>query len=128
MVELDVRDDGDLRPQPLDGAVGLVALDDEPALPRAGVAAELRDLAADEPGRVEAELGSANAIIPVVVVLPCAPGDDDRTTQRDELGEEVGARRAGDRSGYALETTTSQPSGMTGSAASTTSTPSSPRR
>ena len=37
--------------------------------------------------------------------------------QRDELGEELGARRPGDRHGYALETTTSQPSGTTGSGA-----------
>ena len=52
MVELDVRDDRDLGRKPEHRAVRLVALDDEPALPRARVAAELRHRRADQPGRV----------------------------------------------------------------------------
>ena len=72
------------------------AFDDEPALPRPGVAAELRDLAADEPGRVEAELGEDEGDHPGRRRLPVRAGDDDRAPQRDELGEEVGARRPGD--------------------------------
>src|SRR5207253_1989841 len=56
MVELDVQDDGDLRTKRRDRAVGLVALDDEPALPRAGVAAELRDHAADRERGIAPEL------------------------------------------------------------------------
>ena len=56
MIELDVRHDGDLGLEQADRAVRLVALDDEPALPDARVPAELRDDAADDPRRVQAEL------------------------------------------------------------------------
>src|SRR5205814_2071653 len=55
MVEVDIRDDGDLGGERKDGAVGLVAFDDEPTRAGAGVASELRHLAADEKGRVEPE-------------------------------------------------------------------------
>ena len=93
VVELDVRDDADLGTQPLDRSVGLVALDDEPALPRTGVAAELADLAADEPRGIEAELGEDEGDHPGRRRLAMGSGDDDRAAQRDELGEELGARR-----------------------------------
>ena len=71
------------------GPVRLVALDDEPPLPRAGVAAELRDLAADEPRRVEAELGEDERDHRRRRRLAVGAGDDDRAAQRDELGEEL---------------------------------------
>ena len=94
VVELDVRHDRDLRAQPLDRPVGLVALGDEPALPRAGVAAELGDLAADEPRRIEPELGEDERDHPGRRRLSVRAGDDDRAPERDELGEEVRPRRA----------------------------------
>ena len=47
MVELDVRDDRDLRTQQLDRPVGLVTLDDEPAFAGARVSAQLGNLSAD---------------------------------------------------------------------------------
>ena len=105
-------------PQRRDRAVGLVALDDEPALARAGVAAELRHLGADQERRVEAEPVEANAIIAAVVVLPCAPATTIDVLQRDELGEEA-PRGSGPRRGprYAVETTASQPSGAAGGSA-----------
>ena len=52
VVEVDVRDDGDLGREAEHRAVGLVTLDDEPALPRARVAAELRNGRTDQPRRV----------------------------------------------------------------------------
>ena len=74
MVELDVRDHRDLGREREDGAVGLVALDDEPALPRARVrcraAAPARRSA--RPGRRRSR-ASAKAIIAAVVPFPCVP-------------------------------------------------------
>ncbi len=98
VIELDVRHDGDLRAKKSDRAVGLVSLDHEPARPGACVPAELRDDAADDPGRILAELpqhvrdhrGSGR--------LAVSAADDDRAAQRDELGEKgrSGARAASD--------------------------------
>ena len=96
VVELDVGDDRDLRPEPLDGAIGLVSLDDEPAFPRAGVAAELRHLAADEPGRIVTELTQRKRDHRRRGRLAVRAGDDDRPAQRDELVEEIGARTSFD--------------------------------
>ncbi len=95
VVELDVRHDRDLRAQPLDRSVGLVALGDEPAFPRAGVATELGDLPAHEPRGIEPELGEDERDHPGRRRLPMRAGDHDRASQRDELGEEVRPRRAG---------------------------------
>ena len=61
VVELDVRDDGDPGLQREDRAIGLVSLDDQPPDAGAGIAAELRDDAADDPGRVVARLLRARA-------------------------------------------------------------------
>src|SRR6266508_1482464 len=55
VIEVDIRDDRDLRAQLLDRPVGLVALDDEPPRARPGVAGELRDLTADQEGGISAE-------------------------------------------------------------------------
>ena len=49
MVELDIGDDRDLRSQRTDRAIRLVAFHDEPPAAHAGVAAELRNDAADDP-------------------------------------------------------------------------------
>ena len=55
VVEIEVRDHGDLGRERRDRTVRLVALDDEPPGARSSVAAELRDLAADRIRRVAAE-------------------------------------------------------------------------
>src|SRR6266508_1938581 len=73
MVEVDVRDNGNARTQRLDGAIGLVSLDDEPAVADSRVAAQLRDVAADQPRGIASEAIRQNAIIPLVVVFPWAP-------------------------------------------------------
>src|SRR5439155_3025560 len=52
VVKVHVEERGDLRPQGGDGAIRLVALDDEPAGARPGVAAELRHLPADQERRL----------------------------------------------------------------------------
>ena len=74
MVEVDVQQHRDLGSERGDRAVGLVALDDEPALPRA---ARCRRAAAISPPIRNAGSSPSRsrqkAIIAVVVVLPCAP-------------------------------------------------------
>ena len=70
VIQVDVGDHRDLRAQELERAVRFVALGDEPALARARIPAELRDLAADQERRIEASRSSTKAIIAVVVVLP----------------------------------------------------------
>src|ERR1051325_10169342 len=65
VVELDIREDGDLRPQQLERPIRLVALRAEPAVPRAPGAAELGDLAADEERRILAEPVEAERDHPV---------------------------------------------------------------
>src|SRR5918994_1071845 len=67
------------------------------------------------------------AIIPVVVVLPCAPATT--IARRSETSSErKAAREVPGTAGYALETTASHPSGTTGSGAISTGTPASRRR
>ena len=92
VIELDVRHDGDLRLEEADRAVRLVALDDEPALPDARVAAELRDYPADDPGRIPAELAQDVRDHRGRRGLAVRASDDDRAASRDELGEERCAR------------------------------------
>jgi hypothetical protein len=101
VVEVDVRDDGDPRTEPLDRPVRLVPFHDEPPRPGPRVPAQLRHLAADQKGRVPPE--------PVEDVrdhrrrrrLPVRACDDDRVLQRDELGQELraGATRHAPREG-----------------------------
>ena len=92
VVELDVRHDRDLRRQPEHRAVGLVALDDEPA---ARPSARCRRAAGPRPrSRNEGSSPSAveqKAIIAAVVVFPCAPATTIERRRRDELGEELRA-------------------------------------
>ena len=90
VVELDVREHGDLGTQERDRAVGLVALDDEPALPHAGVAAELRHDAADDPRGIVSELAEDVRDHRGRRRLPVRATDDDRAAKRDQLGEELG--------------------------------------
>ena len=97
VVELDVRDDRDVGGQLEHGPVRLVALDDEPAGAGAGVAAELRDLAADEERGVVAEGVEAVGDHRRRRRLPVRAGDDDRAPERDELGQELGAAAPGTR-------------------------------
>ena len=61
---------------------------------------------------------STKAIIAVVVVLPCAPATTIERRERDELGEEVGARDVpGDAPGTRSRRRPPSPSGTTGSGA-----------
>ena len=92
VVELDVRDGGDLGSQERDRAIRLVALDDEPALPHARVPAELRHDPADDPRRIVAELAQDVRDHRGRRRLSVRAADDDRAAQRDELREELGAR------------------------------------
>ena len=118
MVELDVRHGGDLGSKERDRAVGLVALDDEPALPHACVSAELWNDSADDPRGIVAELAKDVRDHRSCRRLAVGAADDDRATERDELREELCARapldatrvrrrdddlEAGRRSGLAAE-------------------------
>ena len=94
VVELDVRHDSDSRGKCEDASVRLVSLDDEPAAPGPGVAAELRNLAADEERRVAAEPVEHEGDHRGGRRLAMRARDDDGVGEADELGEEVGARRA----------------------------------
>ena len=95
VVEVDVGDHRHPRAQRGDRAVRLVSLDDEPALPRAGVRAELRHLAADDPARVAAGLAEREGDHRRGRRLAVRAGDDDRRRRSDdELREQVGARPA----------------------------------
>ena len=69
--------------------VRLVALGDEPALPRARVPAELRDLAADQEGRVEPEPVEHERDHRRGRRLAVCARDDDRGPQFDELGQQL---------------------------------------
>src|SRR5207253_2060821 len=91
MVELDVRHYGDLWAEELERAVGLVSLGDEPALPRAGVPAELGNLAADQEGRIRAEPVEAEGDHSGGGRLAVRAGDYDRLPQPDQLGEQLAA-------------------------------------
>ena len=75
VVGVDVRDERDRGVVEQEGAVGFVGLDDEQlALARCRAATpRLRDDAAVDEARVVAELAQAVTIMPVEVVLPCAP-------------------------------------------------------
>src|SRR5207245_381927 len=92
VVEVDVEEDGDLRPQRADRAVGLVAFHDEPSFPRPRVPVELRSLAADEERRIEPEPVEAEGDHRARRRLAVCSGDDDRATEGDELGEKIGPR------------------------------------
>ena len=94
VVELDVRHDSDRRGKCEDASVRLVSLDDEPAAPGPGVAAELRDLTADEERRVAAEPVEHEGDHRGGRRLAMCASDDDGVGEADELGEELGARRA----------------------------------
>ena len=94
VVEIDVRDHRDLGAKGGDRAVRFVSFDDEPAAARSRVAAELRDLAADQEGRVVAEPVEAERDHGGGRRLPMRAGDHDRALQGDELGEKLGARPA----------------------------------
>ena len=117
MVEIDIRDHRDPRAQEAQRAVGLVALGDEPALPRSAVAAELRHVAADQEGRIEPEPVEAERDHGGRRRLPVRARDGDRGAKRDELGEQLPARgesrttSSGLSAEIAEDTITSHPSG-----------------
>ena len=92
VVEVDVEEHGDLRAQRCDGAVGLVALDDQPSLSRSRVPAELRNVPADEERGIEAEPVETECDHRARRRLAVRSGDDDRGAQRDELCEQRRAR------------------------------------
>src|SRR5207302_11172844 len=75
-----------------DRSVRFVALDDEQAAAGTRVATELRDVPADEEGRVESEPVETESDHPARRRLAVRAGDDDRRAKRDELCEQVGAR------------------------------------
>jgi hypothetical protein len=94
VVELDVRDHRDLGPKEADRAVGLVPLDDEPALPGTRVPTELRHDASDDPRGIVAELPQHERDHGGRRRLPVGPAHDDGATEPDELGEELRAGTA----------------------------------
>ncbi len=121
VVEIDVRDHRDLGAKCGDRPVGLVSLDDEPALTRPRVAAELRHLAADQEGRVVAEPVEAERDHRGSRRLPVRAGDHDRRCRETSSARNSARGLPSAWSRYAVETTTSsQPSGTTGSGASST--------
>ena len=89
VVELDVRQHCDPRPQQLERPVRLVALGDEPALPRARIPGELRDLAADQEGGIEPEPVEHERDHRRGRRLAVCARDDDRGPQFDELGQQL---------------------------------------
>src|SRR5436305_1413630 len=91
---IDVRDHRDLGAKDWARAVRLVSLADEPAATRPRVAAELRDLAADQEGGVVAKSVEAERDHGGGRRLAMRAGDHDRALQGDELGEKLGARPA----------------------------------
>ena len=94
VVQLEVRDDGDLRRQREDRAVGLVGLHDEVAGAEAGVRTELRHGRADQPRRIAAGLAEGEGDHRRRRPFPVRAADDDRGAQRDELAEELLAPQA----------------------------------
>src|SRR5439155_23580993 len=90
VVEVDVRDYGDLRTQALDRAVGFIALDDKPAGTGARVPVEVRNRPANEERWIVAEPVEAEGDHPGGGRLPVRARDDERAAQRDELREQVG--------------------------------------
>ena len=98
MVEVDVRHDGDAWPQLGDRPVRFVSLHDEPSLPGPGVPAELRDVRADQPGRVAAEPLETEGDHAARRRLAMRARDHDGVAQRHELGEQLRARLPGDAS------------------------------
>src|SRR5262245_25529169 len=96
VVEVDVRDYRDLRAERGDRPVRLVSLDDQPARAGACVAAELRDLAADQERRVVGEAIEAEGDHRGGRRFAVRTRDHDRALQRDELGEKLGTRPAFD--------------------------------
>ena len=99
MVEVDVEEHRDLRPHRGDRTIGLVALDDEPALARARVSTQLWNVPADEERRIEPESVEAERDHRTRRRLAVRAGDDDRAAERDELREQIGPRPARDPSG-----------------------------
>ena len=91
MVELHVRDDCDARPQEKQGAVGLVALGNEPTLPCARVATELRDLTADQVRGIVPEPLEGERDHRRCRRLSVRSRDDDRRSELDELREKLPA-------------------------------------
>ncbi len=96
VVELDVRDDRKSRSKLEHGAVGLVALDHEPAGAGPGIAPELRDDTSDDPRGVVPGLTQSVGDHRRSRRLTVRARDDDRRSQGNELREERCARRAGD--------------------------------
>ncbi len=89
VVELEVRHDRDLCRQLEHRPVRLVALDDEPAVSGACVAAQLWDLAPDEERGIVAQRVEAVGDHRSSRCLPMRAGDHDRPSQCDELGEQL---------------------------------------
>jgi hypothetical protein len=87
VVEVDVQQHSDLRPERGHRAVRFVPLHHEHAAPRPRVAAELRNLAADEKRRIEAEPVETERDHSARRRLAVGSGDHDRPAIRDELGE-----------------------------------------
>ena len=113
------------RPQPRDGAVGLVALGHEHVPAGARRCRRAADLAADEEGRVRAEPSSAYAISARGGGLAVCAGDDDAalaarisasTSERCRTAGRARARRtsSGSVGSIALETTSSLPGEVRG--------------
>ena len=89
VIEIDVRNDGDPRPQCRHRPIRFVALDDEPAAAGPRIAAELRNVAADQPGWIATGPLEPEGDHRGGRRLAVCAGDDDRITQRHELGEQL---------------------------------------
>ena len=92
MVEIDVREHSDLRSQQFERAVRLVALRDEPPVPRPRVRAELGHRASDEKRRVETELVEAERDHRRGGRLAVRASHDDGPSRRHDLGEQLTSR------------------------------------
>ena len=78
VIEVDVQQHGDVRARLGDRPVRLVTLDDEPARARAGVATQLRNLAADQERGIAAEALEAERDHPARRGLAVRAGNHDR--------------------------------------------------
>ena len=99
VVELQVRDDRDLRRECERGAVRLVRLDDEVAAAEAGVRTELRHRRADQPSWVAARLAQRERDQRRRRPLAVRAGDGDRRTRSDRARARNSLRRIPGTSG-----------------------------
>ena len=114
MVEVDVGEHGDLGRQGCDGPVRLVSFDDEPAAPALAFAPSCGTSAPMSHAGSSPRRSRQKAIIAAVVVFPCTPATTIARCSDTSSARKSARERPDTRSAYAVETTTSQPSGGSG--------------